>query len=62
MIMRKIFFVLPRKVIELAPGINPELDAKGELICVELPKASELLKDAVIHKQKGLKSPELPES
>ena len=43
------------EVIELAPGVNLELDAKGELIGVELLKASELLKDAVVPMAERLK-------
>ena len=34
------------EVVEIAPGVNVELDASGELIGVELFKASSLFKDA----------------
>jgi len=35
------------EIVELAPGINVELDGSGELIGVELFNASTLLKDAI---------------
>jgi len=35
------------EVIELAPGINVELDSGGQLIGVELLNASALLKDVI---------------
>jgi len=35
------------EVVELAPGVNIELDSSGELIGVELFKASSLLKDVI---------------
>ena len=35
------------KVVELAPGVNVEFDASGELIGVELFKASSLFKDII---------------
>lgn len=35
------------EVVELAPGINVELDDSGELIGVELFNASNLLKDVI---------------
>jgi len=35
------------EVVELAPGVNIELDSSGELIGVELFKASRLLKDVI---------------
>ncbi len=34
-------------VIELAPGVNLELDVSGELIGVEFFKASNLFKDVI---------------
>jgi uncharacterized protein YuzE len=36
-----------KEVIELAPGINVELDNGGQLIGVELLNASALLKDVI---------------
>jgi len=35
------------EIVELAPGVNIELDSSGELIGVELFKASMLLKDVI---------------
>ena len=35
------------EIVELAPGINVELDGSGELIGVELFNASTLLKDVI---------------
>ena len=35
------------EVVELAPGINVELDSSGELIGIELFNASDLLKGAI---------------
>jgi len=35
------------EVVELAPGINLELDSAGDLIGVELFEASKLLKDVI---------------
>jgi uncharacterized protein YuzE len=38
---------LEEEIVELAPGINVELDGSGELIGVELFNASTLLKDVI---------------
>jgi len=35
------------KVVELAPGVNIELDSLGKLIGVEIFRASKLLKDVI---------------
>ncbi len=35
------------EVVELAPGVNVELDMAGELIGIELFNASSLLKDVI---------------
>jgi uncharacterized protein YuzE len=35
------------EIVELAPGVNIELDSSGDLIGVELFKASMLLKDVI---------------
>jgi len=35
------------EIVELAPGINVELDGSGELIGVELLNASTLLRDVI---------------
>ncbi len=35
------------EIVELSPGVNIELDSSGELIGVELFKASMLLKDVI---------------
>jgi uncharacterized protein YuzE len=35
------------EIVEIAPGINVELDGSGELIGVELFNASSLLKDVI---------------
>ena len=35
------------EIVELAPGVNVELDGSGELIGVELFNASALLKDVI---------------
>ena len=35
------------EVVELAPGVNVELDSSGELIGIELFNASDLLKGAI---------------
>ena len=43
------------EVVELAPGINVELDASGELIGVELFKVSVLFKDVIKSMDKKLK-------
>jgi len=36
-----------QEVVEIAPGINAELDSSGNLIGVELFNASKLLKDVI---------------
>jgi len=38
---------LEQEVREIYPGLNLELDAQGELIGVEILKASELLKEVI---------------
>jgi len=43
------------EVVELAPGVNVELDASGELIGVELFKASALFKDVIKSMDRKLK-------
>jgi uncharacterized protein YuzE len=43
------------EVVELAPGVNVELDASGELIGVELFKASSLFKDVIKPMEKKIK-------
>ena len=43
------------EVVELAPGVNVELDASGNLIGVELFKASALFKDVIKSMDKKLK-------
>ena len=43
------------EVVELAPGINVEFDASGELIGVELFKASVLFKGVIKSMDKKLK-------
>ena len=43
------------EVVELALGVNVELDASGELIGVELFKASRLLKDVIKPMDRKLK-------
>lgn len=43
------------EVVELAPGVNVELDASGKLIGVELFKASALLKDVIKSMDRKLK-------
>ena len=44
------------KVVELAPGVNIELNSSGELIGVELFKASRLLKDVIKPMDKNLQA------
>lgn len=44
---------LEEEVVEVYPGLNLELDASGELIGVEILRASELLREVIgplIHK------------
>lgn len=36
-----------QEVVEIAPGINAELDSSGNLIGVELFNASDLLRDVI---------------
>jgi len=43
------------EVVELAPGVNVELDASGKLIGVELFKASALFKDVIKSMDRKLK-------
>ncbi|MBW2301886.1 MAG: DUF2283 domain-containing protein [Deltaproteobacteria bacterium] len=43
------------EVVELAPGVNVELDASGSLIGVELFKASSLFKDVIKRMDQRLK-------
>lgn len=43
------------EVVELAPGVNVELDASGELIGVELFKASSLFKDVIKPMERKIK-------
>ena len=38
---------IEEEVVELSPGVNAELDMKGNLIGVEIFNASTLLKDVV---------------
>ena len=42
------------EVIELSPGVNMELDSKGNLIGVELFKASHMFKDVLKLMEKKL--------
>ncbi len=42
------------EVIELSPGVNMELDSKGNLIGVELFKASQIFKDVLKLMEKRL--------
>jgi len=43
------------EVVEIAPGVNVELDASGKLIGVELFKASRLFKDVIKSMDRKLK-------
>jgi uncharacterized protein YuzE len=38
---------LEHEIVELSPGVNVELDEKGNLIGIELFNASTLLKDVI---------------
>ena len=44
------------EVVEIAPGVNVELDASGELIGVELFKASSLFKDVIKPMERKIKA------
>jgi uncharacterized protein YuzE len=44
------------EVVEIAPGVNVELDASGELIGVELFKASTLFKDVIKPMERKIKA------
>ena len=43
-----------KEVVELSPGVNVELDGSGQLIGVEVLKASCLLKDVIKMMEKRL--------
>ena len=38
---------LEEEIVEIAPGVNAELDAAGNLLGVEIFEASKLLKDVI---------------
>jgi uncharacterized protein YuzE len=42
------------EVVELSPGVNMELDSKGNLIGVEVFKASHMFKDVLTSMEKKL--------
>lgn len=44
------------EVVELAPGVNIELDESGKLIGIEIFKASSLFKDAIKLMEKRLQA------
>ena len=44
------------EVVEIAPGINIELDKRGDLIGVELFNASNLLKDIIQPMQRKIRA------
>ena len=45
-----------KEVVELSPGVNVELDNSGQLIGVEVFKASYLLKDVIKMMEKRLQA------
>ena len=45
-----------KEVVELSPGVNIELDSSGQLIGVEVFKASSLFKDVIKIMEKRLQA------
>ena len=45
-----------KEVVELSPGVNIELDSSGQLVGVEVFKASYLLKDVIKRMEKRLQA------
>ena len=45
-----------KEIVELSPGVNIELDSSGQLIGVEVFKASYLLKDVIKRMEKRLQA------
>ncbi len=44
------------EAVEIAPGVNVELDASGELIGVELFNASSLFRDVIKSMERNIKA------